>query len=94
MEEHKYSDHATQQEKAFEAICKRCGECCGALDNPCRNLRKQADGKYVCAEYESRLGSQKTMSGFIFKCVSIREHIKNDTLRPGCAYRNIRSNCL
>jgi hypothetical protein len=73
-------------EESFEKLCKRCGACCGALDDPCANLVKMPDGKFICKDYDSRLGPQKTVSGVTFNCVSIREHIKRSTLRPGCGY--------
>ncbi len=85
--EQDYSKFALQQEEAFESLCKRCGECCGSLDDPCSNLIKQQDGTYYCKGYADRIGSQQTVSGKVFNCVSIREHIKNDSLRQNCAYR-------
>ena len=77
------------KEKEFEDICIQCGQCCGSLDVPCRNLVKVSNEKYVCKDYENRLGRQKTVSGFTFRCVLIREHIANNTLRPNCPYRAI-----
>ncbi len=71
----------------FEALCKRCGACCGAYDDPCRNLIRSRDGKnWECRSYLNRFGPQKTVSGAEFNCVSIREHISRGTLRPGCGY--------
>ena len=83
----RYKTYLYRKEKEFEALCTRCGECCGALDDPCVNLAKAKDGKYFCKEYDNRLGQQKTIKGYPFMCVSIREHISNDTLREKCAYR-------
>ena len=78
-----------QQDKAkeFEATCIRCGKCCGALDDPCRNLVMTGEDRYICRNYGKRFGPQLTMSGKQFNCVSIREHIAAGTLREGCGYR-------
>ncbi len=84
-----YEKYARGQEEEFESICKRCGECCGSLDDPCRNLVKLPDGTYFCRDYANRLGRQKTVSGSSFRCVSIREHISLATLRQNCAYRQL-----
>ena len=90
MDEKRYKNYFRNREKKFESVCVRCGKCCGALDDPCRNLIKTADGTYFCKDYENRLGPQRTVSGKVFNCVSIREHIAKGTLRPDCAY-NIHS---
>jgi len=81
-----YVEHLKMKDENFESLCKRCGACCGAEDDPCTNLRKSGEGRYYCKDYFNRLGPQRTVSGRRFECVSIREHIKNKTLRPGCAY--------
>lgn len=83
----KYREYLISAENRFESICRRCGRCCGASDNPCVNLVKLSTGLYHCKEYHTRLQTQRTSNGKIFECVSIREHIKNDTCPPGCAYR-------
>ncbi|MFH1395394.1 MAG: hypothetical protein ABIH09_04475 [Candidatus Omnitrophota bacterium] len=89
MDSEKYKEYENSLEREFEARCKRCGECCGALDDPCENLEKIKGREiWICKVYDKRFGRQKTVSGRVFNCVSIREHIKNDTLRPNCAYRN------
>ena len=87
MNTKKYQEHLQKKEKDIENICKRCGECCGALDDPCLNLKKKEDNMYYCTDYKNRLTLQKTVSGKSFTCVSIREHILNKTLRYNCAYR-------
>ncbi|MBL7072394.1 MAG: hypothetical protein ISS33_01285 [Candidatus Omnitrophica bacterium] len=88
MDSEKYKKCASEQEEKFESICLRCGECCGALDDVCVNLVKTKTGnRWFCKEYNDRFKLQKTVSGKSFRCVSIREHILNDTLRPNCAYR-------
>jgi hypothetical protein len=85
-EDRKYEDYLSAAEAEFEAICSRCGACCGAFDDPCSNLYKSNDGKYLCKSYSARLGPQVTVSGHPFNCVPIRQHIAAATLRPGCAY--------
>ena len=87
MDKKQYEKFAEKSEKEFEAICSRCGECCGAGNGPCKNLKKLEDDTYICRSYKDRLGAQETVSGQTFNCVSIREHIRNKTLPPGCSYR-------
>ncbi|MFH1411192.1 MAG: hypothetical protein ABIG55_00880 [Candidatus Omnitrophota bacterium] len=82
-----YEKYLREKELAFEKVCVRCGACCGSLDDPCEKLRKADHGKYYCADYVSRLGPQRTLSGAEFTCVTIRTHIGKGTLRPDCAYR-------
>ncbi len=72
----------------YEGLCKRCGACCGAFDDPCINLKKDTNGKYYCSVYENRHGLQKTVSGKSFNCVSIRDILKFDPPYPDCAYVN------
>lgn len=91
METMRYQTFMRRKEGDFEAACKRCGECCGASSDPCRNLVKLGDGAYSCLVYSDRLGPQYTVSGRFFTCVPIRDHIAQDTLWPGCAYRKPRS---
>ena len=88
MDKKIFNDIMKEKDEAFEAICKRCGACCGAFDDPCSNLVKLETGKYACKDYDNRLGPQVTVSGNNgFTCVSIREHIKAGSLRSCCAYR-------
>lgn len=62
-----------RDEQAYEALCKRCGACCGVFEaDPCVHLKKGEDGLYLCLTYESRLGMQRTVSGREFKCVPVR----------------------
>lgn len=91
MDDSRYAIYSQMREKEFESICTRCGECCGASDDPCTNLVRLEKDKYICKAYNSRFGSQKTISGNPFTCVPIRDHIKNDTLRANCAYRKLRN---
>ncbi|MGB2631226.1 MAG: hypothetical protein WBD24_03985 [Candidatus Omnitrophota bacterium] len=92
MDTAKYDKYLSDRGEDFEAICKRCGECCGADDDPCIRLVKKEDGTYFCCSYKNRLGHQETVSGKIFKCISIRDHIAKGSLKPGCAYRGIIGN--
>jgi len=85
----RYSNYLTAASEDFEARCKRCGACCGALDDPCHNLVKTPAGSWKCKNYENRFGLQRTVSGVTFNCVSIREHISRGTLRPGCGYHKM-----
>jgi len=87
MENELYRQCLDQKEKEFESICGNCGECCGAKDDMCVNLMKTAEDTYICMYYDNRIGPQSTVSGKIFHCVSIREHISEQTLPPNCKYR-------
>ena len=89
MDNYLYSRYLEGKEDEFEAVCINCGVCCGTEDDPCDNLRKNKDGKYFCINYLKRIGPQKTVSGKAFNCVSIKEHIRSRTLRPGCPYWKI-----
>jgi len=89
MDNRKYYKLLQQKNFHFEKVCTRCGECCGASDDPCSKLVKQPDGTYFCKDYANRLGLQKTISGKSFHCVSIREHIEGKTLHEKCAYRKL-----
>ena len=88
MDSREYFEKQDQQSADYEAICLRCGACCGALDgDPCLNLVKAADNKYFCKSYDTRIGTQKTVSGKQFHCVPIRNVLEYDGAHPGCAYK-------
>ena len=89
MDARSYQEYMALKEVEFEGLCKRCGLCCGSADDPCEKLVSATDGKYYCMDYNNRLGQQRTVSGHVFNCVSIREHISKGTLRPGCAYKGL-----
>ncbi|MGB2660848.1 MAG: hypothetical protein WBD04_00490 [Candidatus Omnitrophota bacterium] len=89
MESKTYDRYLQERYDTFEAVCKRCGDCCGANDDPCRNLVRREDGAFFCNDYNNRLGLQKTASGKEFNCIFIREHITNGSLRPNCAYQDL-----
>jgi uncharacterized cysteine cluster protein YcgN (CxxCxxCC family) len=85
-----YQEYLRKKEEAWEALCTRCGACCGAHDDPCRHLARQADGKYVCAIYASRLGIQESVSGRKFKCVHINRILDQNWFGDReCAYKRI-----
>ena len=87
MDEIRYKNYNLVREKEFEAVCTKCGSCCGALDDPCSNLARKEDGTYWCQVYPTRLGPQRTVSGESFTCVPISRHIAGETLRFECAYQ-------
>ncbi|MDP8260378.1 MAG: hypothetical protein P9L96_05210 [Candidatus Gygaella obscura] len=70
----------------YEGLCKKCGACCGAFDDPCVNLKKDSNNKFYCKVYNNRFGSQKTVSGKFFNCVPIRDVLKFEPLYPDCVY--------
>jgi len=87
-DEERYLQENLRKEQEWEALCCRCGACCGAFEDPCRNLVRNADNTFHCAAYEHRLGMQQTVGGKEFCCVPIRvilaQHWQNDRL---CAYK-------
>lgn len=87
MDSGKYQDKQKEQLERYEAMCARCGECCGAYDgDPCSSLDKAVDGKYYCRDYANRGGTQKTISGRSFSCVPIRELINFEVPYSRCPY--------
>ena len=72
--------------KEFEALCLRCGKCCGAGGDPCAKLVKNDDGKYTCEAYDARLGLQLTVSGKPFTCVPINDVINKGMPNQACGY--------
>ncbi|HPS21070.1 MAG TPA: hypothetical protein PKY78_08810 [Candidatus Omnitrophota bacterium] len=80
--------YLNEKHSDFESKCLRCGLCCGAGDDPCENLSRQSDGTYICRVYGTHHGPQRTISGSVFTCVPITEHIRFGTLREGCGYRD------
>ncbi len=88
MGEKTYAAHQEETFRDHESLCGRCGKCCGSEDgDPCSKLKKDVAGNFFCLEYDLRLGLQKTISGKYFTCVTVRELMKYDALRPGCAYK-------
>jgi len=82
---------ASSMEEEFEAVCIRCGACCGAYDgDPCEHLRPKADGSYFCVCYEKRAGVHHTIYGTEMDCVSIREVLHEQWVGDErCAYKKL-----
>ena len=83
-----YQAYMRAKEHDWEALCRRCGGCCGAFDDPCRHLKRDSQGKTYCEIYDKRFGLRETVNNDKFNCVHIREilstHWKNDHI---CAYK-------
>ncbi|MDD3234480.1 MAG: hypothetical protein WC583_00995 [Candidatus Omnitrophota bacterium] len=84
-----YSEYMFRKETLWEGRCRRCGACCGVLDDPCEHLRPgNTSGQYYCDIYEMRFGLRRTVSGKEFHCVPLRsvlhQHWASDHL---CAYK-------
>ena len=89
-ESDRYSEWMQSKGKEWEARCTRCGACCGALDDPCENLRQGRDGKCFCAVYERRFGKWHTVSGKELNCVPLRQKLAQGHTWPGdehCGYK-------
>ena len=86
MDKAAYLEKQQVIQHAYEARCKRCGACCGALgDDPCSRLKSDAQGKFYCSVYADRIGLQVTVTGKKFHCVPIRDLGPNLPFRD-CAY--------
>lgn len=82
-----YDEWMNQKERAQELLCNHCGACCGAYEDPCQHLAFK-DGKSFCQVYDQRLGEQRTLSGVVFNCISIRQKLFSSW--PGdekCGYK-------
>jgi len=89
MTEEAYLLKQKEEQDKYEALCKRCGACCGANDgDPCVKLARDESGKYYCTVYATRIGMQKTRSGVNFACVPIRDLRPNLPFKD-CAYYGI-----
>ena len=92
-EDIKYKEFLSKIYHESEAVCVRCGACCGLFEgDPCEHLIGLRNGKYFCDIYENRFGMHKTKSGGLVRCVSVREIINKDW--PGswqCAYKTKKS---
>jgi len=88
MDDKLYIQIQDQKYQEYEALCKRCGACCGVLDNdPCEHLKKGPDNGYFCDIYEERFGVRKTVKGKEILCVPIRNMFhKTWWGRIQCAY--------
>ena len=71
-DEERYNEIQLRKYQEHEALCKRCGACCGVLDgDPCEHLRKTPENIYECDLYENRFGLRKTIKGEPVLCVPI-----------------------
>ncbi len=88
QQEAKYQSCLEAWDAEWESRCGRCGACCGGYDDPCRELKKDAEGKYFCGVYSGRYGFHETVGGKRFLCMPIRDIIHmswdHDQL---CAYK-------
>ncbi|HAJ56541.1 MAG TPA: hypothetical protein DCL35_02095 [Candidatus Omnitrophica bacterium] len=67
-----YQKYLKDASEAYEALCRRCGACCGVFEkDPCVKLVKEEDGRYSCFDYANRFGLQKTVNGNTFNCVTL-----------------------
>src|SRR5512147_536549 len=92
-EEERYRRREDERERWWEALCGRCGACCGVADgDPCENLTRDAGGRWACGIYENRFGIHRTVSGKEIRCVPIRQILHKSW--PGdacCGYKKLRS---
>ncbi|MDP8213316.1 MAG: hypothetical protein P9X22_08550 [Candidatus Zapsychrus exili] len=84
--------YKTQEQKQteWEALCTRCGACCGKIEgDPCEHMAVDDKGKTYCRIYEYRFGFHKTISGKMLKCVNIRDLMQTQDWPGGhlCAYK-------
>lgn len=88
--ESRYAVWQLRQEQKWEALCNRCGACCGIVEgDPCEHLREDGPGRYRCDVYRDRFGEHKTVSGRPLRCVPIRDILHKSW--PGdqcCGYKN------
>jgi uncharacterized cysteine cluster protein YcgN (CxxCxxCC family) len=84
-----YQSYLALKEREYESICLRCGQCCGADNDPCLHLQRLADGSYKCNIYSNRPGTHKTIKGNNLTCVPIKELVKKGAAPYGCAYSRV-----
>ena len=86
-----YENYLREKDSEYEALCKRCGACCGATEaDPCARLSKDDTGLYFCAAYNDRLGIQKTASGREFNCVPVSKILFESWSGSwACAYKRL-----
>ncbi|MBF0486404.1 MAG: hypothetical protein HQL16_07825 [Candidatus Omnitrophica bacterium] len=88
MDNHSYEVWLASKERDAESLCRHCGACCGAKEDPCEHLVFLSDGKSSCRVYPNRLGPQRTVSGKAMTCIPIRQ--KRGVSWPGdesCGYK-------
>lgn len=77
-------------EERWEAMCLNCGACCGSLDDPCRHLCRNAEGRSFCDTYENRLGPKLTVGGRVFNCVRIHDLLEKSWVGDSkCPYKQL-----
>jgi len=88
MDENLYNQIQDRKLHEHEALCKRCGSCCGVLEGDlCEHLQKTPDKGYFCDIYENRFGLRKTVKGEPVLCVPIRDMLHRTWWgRTQCAY--------
>ncbi|MBN1794727.1 MAG: hypothetical protein JW844_07155 [Candidatus Omnitrophica bacterium] len=88
MDDREYWEYLKQKQEEYEALCRRCGACCGVKDgDPCEHLRRAADGTFFCTIYNDRFGLRKTVGGNEIVCVPIRNILhKTWSGKSTCAY--------
>jgi hypothetical protein len=84
----RYQAYLEKKDASWEGLCRRCGACCGAFEDPCRNLACDEHRNFYCTDYANRFGPQRSCAGREFTCVPIRQvlhnHWNHDHL---CAYK-------
>ncbi len=86
MEEEERPGDSEIEDESHENICRHCGVCCGAEDDPCEHLERLADGKYFCRIYRERFGWRRTVGGNQFRCIPIRQALFYPRIQGRCAY--------
>lgn len=87
MDDISYFKKLEYQNESYEALCRRCGVCCGITSgDPCSNLVRSGDNAYMCKVYDKRHGLQYSASGAMFACVNIRDVIASGAEYPDCPY--------
>ena len=88
MDEASYNEIQHKKFLEHEALCNRCGACCGALEeDPCEYLKRDFKSIYFCDIYEERFGLRKTVGGEPILCTPIRNVLhKTWWGRSGCIY--------
>lgn len=89
MTEKEFDLYQEEKLRQYEALCKRCGACCGAWDdNSCSHLVLSEDNKYFCDIYEDRFGLRRTAKGGFFLCLPVRKILfKSWTGAWQCSYK-------
>lgn len=90
-DEKRYHDLQDKKLYEWEALCRRCGACCGRVEgDPCSHLVHDKEGNYGCAIYNDRFGMRHTLGGREFYCVPIRDILhKNWPGDDQCSYKKI-----